>query len=243
MKRTENAILLTTLLIIAAWMTACAPQLEAPPRESRTLPPPTLPDACRPSVDRSGEQLFSFDTTLSKIHILAYRSGRLARLGHNHIISAEELRGYLHVTERFEDSHFVLCVPVLALVVDDPVLRAAAGDAFTTHLDASAREGTRRNMLSEKLLSATLFPFIIARGEITTGTSKRQPLRLTITMLANDTVITTESETTITAQQVRATGELTLRQSELGLTPYSALFGALSVRDELEIRYSLVAVR
>jgi len=37
------------------------------------------------------------------------------------------------------------------------------------------------------------------------------------------------------------TGELRLRQSELGLTPFSALMGALAVEDEMRVRFRIVA--
>ena len=37
----------------------------------------------------------------------------------------------------------------------------------------------------------------------------------------------------------RATGTLTLRQSDWGITPYKALMGALRVRDEVEVRIDL----
>ncbi len=40
---------------------------------------------------------------------------------------------------------------------------------------------------------------------------------------------------------VVASGELALRQSELGITPYSALLGALQVQDQMRVKFRLVA--
>ena len=40
---------------------------------------------------------------------------------------------------------------------------------------------------------------------------------------------------------VVASGELALRQSELGITPYSAMLGALQVQDEMRVKFRLVA--
>ena len=37
------------------------------------------------------------------------------------------------------------------------------------------------------------------------------------------------------------TGTLALRQSELGLTPFSALLGALQVQDEMHVSFHIVA--
>jgi hypothetical protein len=36
-------------------------------------------------------------------------------------------------------------------------------------------------------------------------------------------------------------GEFALRQSELGLTPFSAMLGALQVQDEMHLTFRLVA--
>jgi hypothetical protein len=36
-------------------------------------------------------------------------------------------------------------------------------------------------------------------------------------------------------------GEAALKQSELGLTPFSALLGALQVQDEMRVRFRIVA--
>jgi hypothetical protein len=36
-----------------------------------------------------------------------------------------------------------------------------------------------------------------------------------------------------------ANGKFTLRQSDVGLAPFSVLMGAIAVRDELEIEYSI----
>jgi hypothetical protein len=36
-------------------------------------------------------------------------------------------------------------------------------------------------------------------------------------------------------------GETALRQSDLGLTPFSAMLGALQVQDEMHVRFRIVA--
>ena len=40
---------------------------------------------------------------------------------------------------------------------------------------------------------------------------------------------------------VTASGDIALKQSELGLTPFSALLGALQVQDEMRVRFRIVA--
>jgi hypothetical protein len=40
---------------------------------------------------------------------------------------------------------------------------------------------------------------------------------------------------------VEASGEFPLRQTDLGLTPFSAMLGALQVQDEMRISFHIVA--
>ena len=40
---------------------------------------------------------------------------------------------------------------------------------------------------------------------------------------------------------LEASGEFPLRQSELGLTPFSAMLGALQVQDEMRVSFHIVA--
>jgi len=45
----------------------------------------------------------------------------------------------------------------------------------------------------------------------------------------------------LAAGTITVSGETPLRQSDIGLTPFSALLGALQVQDEMRVRFRLVA--
>ena len=45
----------------------------------------------------------------------------------------------------------------------------------------------------------------------------------------------------VSEQQIEASGNATVRQTDLGLEPFSVGLGALSVRDELELKFRLIA--
>ena len=47
----------------------------------------------------------------------------------------------------------------------------------------------------------------------------------------------------LSADQLVLEGSSPLRQSELGLTPFSAMMGALQVQDEMQVSYRIVARR
>jgi hypothetical protein len=44
------------------------------------------------------------------------------------------------------------------------------------------------------------------------------------------------------SSRVSATGSLGLRQSDLGLIPYSLMLGALQVQDQMTIKFKIIAV-
>jgi polyisoprenoid-binding protein YceI len=46
---------------------------------------------------------------------------------------------------------------------------------------------------------------------------------------------------TITAQELRAIGKYTLKQSDYGIKPYSAAGGTIKVKDEIVVNFNIVA--
>ena len=81
--------------------------------------------------------MFDLDRSHSTLRILTYRGGKLAHLGHNHLIASRDLWGYGALAKTLDASRFALCVPVHSLIIDDPQLRAAAGEAFTEEVNDS----------------------------------------------------------------------------------------------------------
>src|SRR5262249_1996618 len=138
---------------------------------------------------------------------------------------------------------FELHIPVAQLTIDEPELRAQAGPEFPGEVPESAREGTRRNMLSDALLDAAQYPQLTLSSQhleaVAPGSSLRvggqgnirgQSLRLAVPVtysLGNGALV--------------ASGDLPIKQTELGLKPFSALLGALQVQDELHVRFHIVA--
>ncbi len=229
------------LFIVVLLLASCARPPDLPLPAIRPTPPATLPDRCTPPDAETNRRIFGFDAAQSELHIHTFRTGSLARLGHNHIISAGELWGYLNASESVKGSRFVLCIPVARLIVDDPHLRAAAGEAFSSELDQKAIRSTRTNMLGERLLDSAHHPYLVIAGEALAEDLASLPMQITFAVRGHRHTVKTQAKATMNSGEITAVGELRIRQSDLGLKPYSALFGALQVRDELEIRYSLSA--
>jgi len=182
----------------------------------------------------------------SLLTVLAFRGGPLGKAGHNHVIASHDIRGSIYVPDDIARTTFELHLPVAQLTVDEPSLRAQAGPDFPTDVPESAREGTRRNMLGEALLNAAEFPEIILTSERMARTlDDPSSVQVLVNVLVHGqkNSLTVPVHYELQDDQLMVTGARAVRQSELGLTPFSALLGALQVEDQMQVRISIRARR
>jgi len=219
----------------------CAPVKEAPPI-SGARTPADLPTECTAAAGNASA-LHEVDAQRSQIRISVFRDGRLSHLGHNHIVTSGDLYGFVLAGSAFDDTRFALCIPVNALVVDDLSARTEAGSAFSTSLDESQVAATRRNMLSEDQLAGEHYPYVVITGRV--GREHPQGHRIAMQLKVRNHHHATDTYADIRSTEggVVAEGMFQIKLSDLGIQPYSALFGALRVRDELELAYRLSATR
>ena len=117
------------------------------------------------AVAQGAERAFAIDPAASDIHWLVFKAGALARLGHNHVISIPSLKGSVAVNAQDPSaSHFEIVIPVAELAIDDAKLRSALGEDFASVPTANDIEGTRHNMLTDRVLNGDHFPSIRVRG-------------------------------------------------------------------------------
>ena len=136
-------------------------------------------------------------------------------------------------------AHFEL--PVATFVVDDPQERATAGGEFAEPLDEDARAGTREHMLGDRQLDAAQFPKVILQCQHLAVGPEQGTLELSVTVRDHVSMLSVPVQWQRSGNTLQAHGEFTFTQSSLGLEPYSLLFGALRVSDEIRARYQLVA--
>ncbi len=214
-----------------------------PIRPKGAAPAAATPIAPAAPDERHEGRPFDLAAGESLLSILAFRAGTLAKFGHNHVIASHDISGTFYVPDAVEHSTFELHIPVAQLAIDEPDLRAKEGPDFPKDVPDSAREGTRRNMLSEALLNVAQY------GEITL-TSRHIDVTTPGTQLRADVQITVRGQThtlsvpvtySLSGDRLTADGDLPLKQSDLGLTPFTAALGALAVQDELRVRFHFVA--
>jgi len=177
----------------------------------------------------------------SLLEILVYRGGAMAKLGHNHVIASHDLAGSVFVAKDPLATSFDIRVPVNQLTVDEPALRAAAGADFPGAVPQNARDGTRVNLLSAALLDGANHPDIRLRatGFKAAGEGYEAAIEVTLkgeTHLLHVPVSVARDGATLTAR-----GEFPLKQSELGLKPFSVAMGTLLVLDDMRVRFTIVA--
>jgi hypothetical protein len=190
-------------------------------------------------------KLYRVDESRSELRILVYKGGPLARLGHNHVMVNRALRGEVKLAD--SGSGFSLDVPAAGFLVDDAQARREEGADFGSEVSDDAKSGTLRNMLSSAVLDADEFPAItlrsiaVASPNGATG-SGAMIATVAIEVAGHDSTIDVPFTVQSDSNQLAATGSFDVRQSQLGLTPYSLMLGALQVQDGMTIKFKIVAV-
>jgi hypothetical protein len=209
---------------------ALPPREEAPPAAAVPAAPAAAP----------GE---AWKVVSSTLEVRVYRDGPMQKLGHNHLITTDQLAGEIVVREPLTATSFELSVPLESLVVDDVGARAAAGADFAAPVPAKDAEGTRHNMLGEKLLNAASFGVMKLASESISGEPGSYQAQVRVSLAGGEHVVAAPFTVTIEGDQMKAHSEFHLKHSDVGLVPITVALGAVKVRDDLEVSVTLEARR
>ncbi|MGH7128751.1 MAG: YceI family protein, partial [Planctomycetaceae bacterium] len=127
--------------------------------------------------------------------------------------------------------------------VDDPEARTAAGSVFEGTVDEKDIEGTRRNMLGDKLLDAETHNQIHVVSSGISGEFSAMTVDAQITIRGEPHRVQLPVSATVHGDRLVASGRTDISHEELGLSPFSAAFGTLSVAEVMTFRYHIEAVR
>jgi polyisoprenoid-binding protein YceI len=194
------------------------------------------------AAQEAGER-YVVDAAQSDLHWLVYKAGAFSRFGHNHTVAAGDLRGTVLVDrDDLAKSQLDLQFSVANLVVDDAALRTTLGEEFASVPSEEDIAGTRRNMLSERVLDGDKYPQIRITG---TGPAAggMQELAVKVAMLGRIVDLKVPTEVTIEGDRLRAKGEFELNHADLGMEPFSVMAGALQVGEKLSFTYDVTARR
>jgi len=226
----------STLSVLVMALAACQPTAVRLPDDLLT---PIAP------IDTTGAKRYTIDGASSEIHILVYRAGPMARLGHDHVVSSKDLTGVVFWHEELARSRVEMVMPIASLIVDDPLARADEGDQFAAEVSQDAREGTYRNLMRADVLDVEHFPTIALQSVAVSGNHARPTLlmRITIKGATRDVSVpvNVRRQDDRSIALLIAQGEFDINQSDFGITPFSVAAGALRVQDRLTIRFKVVA--
>jgi polyisoprenoid-binding protein YceI len=234
------AILLRTaaILLLCTHQLAChapariAEEPIAVPAAAVELPQPAK-DSVRYRVD--GRQ--------SDVRILVYRGGPLAKVGHNHVVRVQSLRGDIHLAPRFDESTFELGFPVADLQVDPADARADEGADFAVTPSAQAVRATFENLTGSAVLDADNYPEVALRSVGIVGPEWGPELTVRVSLHGIERDVVVPVAILRTQDVLTVTGLMRLRTSDFGITPFSVLGGGLQVLDAVKIRFRIVARR
>jgi YceI-like domain len=251
----KSAALLAVMLVLAV-VGGCRTQPETgvsppDPASAPAHPEPTATTEPEPATvsssgvatgsARYGVVPWPIDPQQSVVTIIVRRTGPLARLGHDHVITSADETGTVWAGATPAASAFELQLPVERFEVDLVEARERAGAEFSAPVPDEARAGTRRNMLRPEVLDAASHPIITLRSIAANGDWPQPVIRIAVQLRG----VTREHDIPVlierSASTLLARGELRLNQSDYGITPFSVAGGAIQVADTLEIRFELAA--
>jgi polyisoprenoid-binding protein YceI len=198
------------------------------------VPAPTAPDT-------RGATVYTVSPQSSQLSIYVYRGGKFSRLGHNHVMTSQQLAGRVWVHPDFARSGFELSFPVAQLVVDDAEARRAAGGDFPPDIPQSDKDGTRKNMLKPEVLDSEHYPQVKVRSAHVGGTMEAPQVTASITIKDQSRDVEVPVQIGVEGSKLTASGEFDILQTQFGIKPFSVALGALEVQDRLHLKFRIVA--
>jgi YceI-like domain len=168
------------------------------------------------SIEGGTHRLGPHNATLS---VETKRKGAAAKAGHDLVIEVTSWEAELDVAKE----------PAITLTADGGSLRVREGSGGVTTLGDEEKEGIEQTIDDEVLNGATI-EFRSSAIELGPG-GAHATVRGELELAGTRRPISFE----LRSEDGRLTGRATVRQSDWGIKPYTALFGTLKVADEVEI--------
>ena len=179
---------------------------------------------------------YSIDPQQSKIEIQVAKDGFLKAFGHDHLVLATKYSGEVQFdSAKVEESSVAFTVEAASLKVIDP------GESEKDRSEVQA------TMLGKDVLDAVQYPqikFSSSGVRSKSGSNASLDLQVEGTLSLHGT---TKPITIPVRLQVENGGALTadaevsLLQSDFGITPYKAVGGTVKVKDKLKLTFHIVA--
>ena len=182
----------------------------------------------------AAEVTYTVDAARSSVVVHVGRSGVFGFAGHTHTVVAPALQGRVIAVESdLSRSTVRLSFETARLTVQER--GEPAGDA----------PKVQEAMLGPKVLDAGRFPAITFESTAVAGTGSgpgayQLTVRGSLTLHGATRPVTLPLDVVVDAEGLKATGRMTLRQTDYGIEPVSVA-GVVKVKNELAIEYTILA--
>lgn len=231
------------IALVCAALVACASAPESSSTRGRDVlvsAAPTDLSATYAPLRAAGGRVFTLNPALSEVRIYAFRAGKAAKLGHNHVLSAPAFYGFFHLApDGTEASRFDLAFRLDQLAFDDPQHRAALGPAFASAITAEDTASTRDNMLGDNNFQAARFPWVRIHSLQISGEAPKFAARIAVELHGQTREMLVPLTVSGLPENLVVEGALVLQQSDFGVKPLSVLGGLLSVQDAVIVEFKL----
>jgi len=178
----------------------------------------------------------SNDDTLLYIKVYKDTSTVAAGISHDHAVRAASVSGSVSWDAADPSACSInVTIPVSSLTPDESWLRKAAG--LDGELEEGMREDVKKHILGADQLNASAHPQITFQSTACTDSS----IAGNLTIRGKSQPVTMNASVIDHEGGVKITGSIGITATQFGFEPYSALFGQLKNRDNMDLKIKLVA--
>lgn len=170
----------------------------------------------------------------SSFTVFVGKAGLLSGLAHDHLIAVKSFGGRVNVANDMTQSTLQFEADAKSFAVLDKEVSEKDRADITKAMHEEVIESAKHPKLTFNSVSIT-------NVKPAGGNAQSFTLSGDLTLHGVTKRITVPVTVTITPQQLRAMGSYTLKQTDFGIKPYSAGLGAVKVKNEVTVNFSIVA--
>ena len=191
--------------------------------------------ASRWSAGAQEKATYAVDPARSKVEIHVGKEGFFSAFGHDHLIAAKDVSGEAQVNpQKIEESSVVLAIAAKSLTVLDP------GESEKDKAEV------QKTMLGDKVLDVEKYAEIrVTSTRVASAKKTSDGWELTLegklSLHGVEKTARFPLRLRLDADTLRAQGEVSLLQTDYGITPVKVGGGAVKVKDKLKITFDIAA--
>ncbi|HEX5085554.1 MAG TPA: YceI family protein [Blastocatellia bacterium] len=179
-------------------------------------------------------RVYTIDLSQSQVIATLTQEGFISRRYPNHRVEVENFSGRIEIPERDETR--------LAVEVEAEAKSLTNADEGMTDFERKEFH----NVLNNEVLESGKFPTIkfvsVSVSDASkSGGTRKFTLNGDLTLRDATKQVSFPVTVTISKDQLRATGEAELKQTDFGITPYSGKLGLIKIGDVIKIKFEIVA--